>query len=413
MRIAIQTLGTRGDVQPYIALAKGLVRRGHDVQIAAPVQFDSLVGAHAIPFIGLPGEFLALMDTEEGKAAIGGGQGFSAGLKLLKYMRPLMDQLLEAETAAVKSFGPDLILHHPKSLAAPHLATALGVPSILASPLPGFTPTSAFPSPLLPFNSLGPLNKVSHLLATRGGELLFAKELRAWRHRTLGLRARPNNPVGTLYAYSPEVIPAPNDWGDDVLVSGYWFLDGEDWAPDAALAEFLSSSDKPIYVGFGSVPGLDLEAMTALVAEALARTGKRGLLATGGGALGGQALPAHMHRIAVAPHDRLLPLVSAAIHHGGAGTTGAALRAGLPTTIVPFFGDQPFWGRRIEQLGVGPRPLDRKSLSADALADAIRAMDAPEMRRRAGELGAAIRQENGIEAAIRFIEARAGTAKRP
>ncbi|MFP9136226.1 glycosyltransferase [Devosia sp. XGJD_8] len=413
MRIAIQTLGTRGDVQPYIALAIGLVRRGHDVQIAAPVQFESLVGAHAIPFIGLPGEFLALMDTEEGKAAIGGGQGFSAGLKLLKYMRPLMDQLLEAETAAVRSFGPDLILHHPKSLAAPHLATALGVPGILASPLPGFTPTSAFPSPLLPFNSLGPLNKVSHLLATRGGELLFAKELRAWRHRTLGLRARPNNPVGTLYAYSPEVIPVPNDWGDDVLVSGYWFLDGEDWAPDAALAEFLASGDKPIYVGFGSVPGIDPEAMTALVAEALARTGKRGLLATGGGALGGQALPAHMHRIAAAPHDRLLPLVAAAIHHGGAGTTGAALRAGLPTTIVPFFGDQPFWGRRIEQLGVGPRPLDRKSLSADALADAIRAMDAPEMRRRAGELGAAIRQENGIEAAIRFIEARAGAAKQP
>ncbi|MFN3401527.1 MAG: glycosyltransferase, partial [Ferrovibrio sp.] len=137
MRIAIQTLGTRGDVQPYIALAKGLVRRGHDVQIAAPVQFASFVAAHAIPFIGLPGEFLALMDSEEGKAAIGGGRGFSAGLKLLKYVRPLMVQLLEAETAAVRSFDPDLILHHPKSLAAPRLAKALGVPSILASPLPG------------------------------------------------------------------------------------------------------------------------------------------------------------------------------------------------------------------------------------------------------------------------------------
>uniref|UniRef100_UPI002FC76C92 glycosyltransferase n=1 Tax=Devosia sp. TaxID=1871048 RepID=UPI002FC76C92 len=336
MRIAIQTLGTRGDVQPYIALAKGLVRNGHVVQISAPVQFESLVAAHSIPFIGLPGEFLALMDTPEGKAAIAGGQGFSAGLKLVKYVRPLMVRLLDEEAAAVKSFAPDLILYHPKSIASPHLAAALGVPSILASPLPGFTPTSAFPSPLLPFSSLGPLNKVSHLLAMRGGEMLFAKELRAWRQRSLGLeaRGRPSKPVGTLYGYSPKVLPVPKDWSDDVLVSGYWFLDGEDWTPDAGLAEFLAAGDKPIYVGFGSMPGIDAEAMSTMILEALAKTGKRGLLATGGGALAAKALPANVHRISAAPHDRLLPLVSAAIHHGGAGTTGAALRAGLPTTIV-------------------------------------------------------------------------------
>lgn len=411
MRIAIQTLGTRGDVQPYIALAKGLIRRGHDVQIAAPVQFESFVAAHAIPFVGLPGEFLALMDSEEGKAAIGGGRGFSAGMKLLKYVRPLMVQLLEAETAAVSSFGPDLILHHPKSLAAPHLASSLGVPSILASPLPGFTPTSAFPSPLLPFNSLGPLNKVSHLLATKGGDLLFAKEVRAWK-QTLAHQAhgRPGGPVGTLYAYSPKVLPVPGDWGDDVLVSGYWFLDEGDWGPDAALADFLSAGDKPIYVGFGSMPGIDPEAMSAMIIEALARTGRRGLLA--GGALVGKALPPHVYRISSAPHDRLLPLMSAAIHHGGAGTTGAALRAGLPMTIVPFFGDQPFWGRRIEQLGVGPHSLDRKALSADSLAGAITAMQAPDMQRKAEALGAAIRAEDGVEAAIRFIEARGTTARR-
>jgi UDP:flavonoid glycosyltransferase YjiC (YdhE family) len=203
----------------------------------------------------------------------------------------------------------------------------------------------------------------------------------------------------------------PKDWGDDVLVSGYWFLDSEDWTPDAALAEFLASGDKPIYVGFGSMPGIDAEAMSTMILEALARTGKRGLLATGGGALGAGTLPANVHLISAAPHDRLLTLVSAAIHHGGAGTTGAALRAGLPTTIVPFFGDQPFWGRRIEQLGVGPRPLERKTLSADSLTSAIMAMDAPEMRRKANALGAAIREEDGIEAAIRFIETRTGVSR--
>jgi sterol 3beta-glucosyltransferase len=311
----------------------------------------------------------------------------------------------------VQSFAPDLILHHPKSLAAPHLASALGIPSVLASPLPGFTPTSAFPSPLLPFNSLGPLNKVSHLLATRGGEMLFAKEVRAWK-QTLAQQAhgRPGGQVGTLYAYSPKVLPAPGDWGNDVLVSGYWFLDGGDWTPDPALTEFLSAGDKPIYFGFGSMPGIDPEAMSAMIIEALARTGRRGLLA--GGALAGEALPAHVHRISSAPHDRLLPLMSAAIHHGGAGTTGAALRAGLPMTIVPFFGDQPFWGRRIEQLGVGPRSLDRKALSADSLVEAIAAMQAPDMQRKAEALGAAIREEDGVDAAIRFIETQGATARR-
>lgn len=406
MRIAIQTLGTRGDVQPYVALAKGLMARGHDVQISASVQFESFVGDHHIPFVGLPGEFLALMDTPEGKAAVAGGKGFSAGFKLLKYVRPLMVRLLDEEAAAVKSFAPDLIIYHPKSIAAPHLAAALGVPCMLASPLPGFTPTSAFPSPLLPFASLGPLNKVSHTLATKAGEVLFRRELRAWRERALGLAGRrhPSVPLATLYAYSPHVVPKPPDWGDDVLVSGYWFLDSQDWRPGHELSAFLAAGDKPIYVGFGSMPGLDPHEMTAMVVEALGRTGKRGLLATGGGALAADTMSAHVHMIATAPHDRVLPLVSAAIHHGGAGTTAASLRAGLPTTIVPFLGDQPFWGRRVEQLGVGPRALDLRTLSVESIVEAIVAMDDPGVRQRADALGIAIRADNGLAAAIGFIE---------
>jgi sterol 3beta-glucosyltransferase len=208
MRIAIQTLGTRGDVQPYIAIARGLMDRGHDVQISAPVQFEAFVSGHNIPFVGLPGEFLGLLETPEGKAAVAGGQGFSAGLKLLKHVRPLMIRLLGEEAAAVKAFAPDIIIFHPKSIAAPHLAAALNVPCILASPLPGFTPTAAFPSPLLPFASLGPLNKISHILATKSAELLFRKELLEWRERKLGLagRRRAATPLSTIYAYSPHVV---------------------------------------------------------------------------------------------------------------------------------------------------------------------------------------------------------------
>ena len=162
MRVAIETLGTRGDVQPYIALALGLRNSGHDVQLAAPVQFSDMVRERGIAFAPLPGEFLELMDTPEGKAAIAGGRGFSAGFKLLKHVRPMMRGLLDAEWAAVRAFAPDAIIYHPKSIASPHMAEKLGVPAYLASPLPGFTPTSAFPSPMLPFASLGPLNRVSH-----------------------------------------------------------------------------------------------------------------------------------------------------------------------------------------------------------------------------------------------------------
>lgn len=407
MRVLIHALGSRGDVQPYLALALGLLGRGHEAELAAPEPFASFVAERNVPFAPLPGEFLALLDSPEGKAAVAGGQGFGAGLKLLKRVRPLMRRLLDDEWAAARRFGPDILVHHPKSLAAPHIAERLGIPAVLASPLPGFTPTAAFPSPLIPVASLGPLNRASHQLAMKGGAALFGRTLSEWRRRSLGLEGRrarlASRPV--LYAYSRHVVPAPPDWGEDALVSGYWFLDDPgDWRPSPALARFLAAGDKPVYVGFGSMPGLDPDRLARLAVEALARAGKRGLLATGGGALALSDAPPHVHVVSGAPHDRLFPRMSAALHHGGAGTTGASLRAGLPTMICPFFGDQRFWGRRVAALGAGPAPLDRRRLTVEALAAAFRATDDPAMRRRAGEIGAGIARENGVAAAVTFLE---------
>lgn len=407
MRVAIHTLGTRGDVQPYVALASGLIKRGHEVQIAAPVQFQSMIQAHGIASWPLPGDFLELMNTPEGKAAIAGGRGFSAGLKLLKHVRPLMRRLLDEEWAAARSFRPDVIVHHPKSIASPHIAEAGARPCILASPLPGFTPTAAFPSPLLPFASLGPLNRLSHSLAIGGANMLFGKLLREWREASLNLASRrsgPATPSATIYAYSTHVVPVPPDWGRDVLVSGYWFLNSEEWHPPRELAAFLDAGEPPIYIGFGSMPGIEPRKMGTIVLGALERAGKRGLLATGGGALEVQSIPANVRVISDAPHDKLLPRVAGTIHHGGAGTTAASLRAGKPTAICPFMGDQPFWARRIAQLGVGPPPLDRTTLSAESLASAMVAMDDSQMRLRAAALGDHIRKEDGVATAIPFIE---------
>lgn len=412
MRFSIHTLGTRGDMQPYLALARGMRSRGHEVMIVAPDQFGDMALAEGVGFTPLPAAFLDILDSPEAREAIGNSKpGFGAGFKLLKHYRGLMRQVLDAEWQSARDFRPDAILYHAKALGAPHVATRLGIASFLASPLPGFTPTSAFPTPVLPFANLGPLNRLSHALMIHGGNVIFAKGIRQWRAESLGLPQRgkvaPN--AGTLYGYSPHVLPKPADWGEDVAVSGYWFLDSQDWTPDPELAAFLAGGDKPVYTGFGSMPGGAPEALTRAVVDGLRRAGKRGVIASAGGAMQALGPMPDMYFIAGAPHDRLFPLMQATIHHGGAGTTGAALRAGRPTTIVPFLGDQPFWARRVQQLGVGPAALDKKQLTPEAIASAVAQMDDPTMRQRADALGDHIRAENGVAVAMDFIAARLGS----
>lgn len=406
MRISIHTLGTRGDVQPYVALARALVGRGHAVQLAAPAQFEGFVTARGIAFVPLPEEFLALLDTPEAKALAGGRLSASAVFKLVKRVGPLMRRLFDADWDAARAFRPDLLLYHPKSIAVPYIARRLQVNTILASPLPGFTPTSAFPSPMLPFASLGPLNRASHQLAIRGGAVLFGRILKDWCRQSLQLaEAAPAAPVATLYGYSRQVVPVPPDWDDSVLVSGYWFLDDAvPWHMPDALADFLARGETPVYVGFGSMPGRDPQRLADTVIGALARAGKRAILASGGGALAVRGAHEHVYVLEAAPHDQLFRHVSAALHHGGAGSTGASLRAGLPTIVSAFFGDQPFWGRRVAALGAGPQPLRVRKLDAHTLAAAFLQTDDPAMRRQAAELGRAIRQEDGIGEAVRFIE---------
>jgi UDP:flavonoid glycosyltransferase YjiC (YdhE family) len=410
VKIAIHTLGTRGDVQPYVALALGLQAAGHDVMIAAPTQFEAFVASRGIRFAHLPGEFLELMETPEAKAALSGAGGFAAGFKLIKHFKPIGRRELTLEWAAAQAFQPELIVYHPKAIAAPHIAEKLGCPAVLASPLPGFTPTREFASPLVPFKSLGALNRMTHSLMAGSGEAIFRGMVAQWRVSELGLKSRPARPLrpsATLYAYSPHVLPVPGDWPDKVRVTGYWFLDdASGWKPDPALSSFLAAGEAPVYVGFGSMPGLDPVAMTRVVIEALSRAGKRGVVATGGGAITAQGVGApHVHVMEGAPHDRLFPLMAACVHHGGAGSTAASLRAGKPTVICPFFGDQPFWGRRVQALGVGPAPIEQKNLTAETLAEAIaRAAGDTAMAGNARSLGAAIAAEDGVADALAFLQ---------
>lgn len=409
MRVSIHTYGTRGDVQPYVALSLGLKAAGHEPVIAGPEQFAGFVEGHGIAFQPLPGEMLALIDDPAAQAVLEGSSGFAGGLKLIGRMRPAMNRMLVAEWQAALAARPDILVHHPKSLSSPSIAERLGIPLVLASPLPGFTPTAAFPSPILPFRSLGPLNRWSHGLAIDGATRLYAKQLGHWRENTLALPPKPPayRVDATLYAYSPSVLPKPRDWGADVHVTGYWFLDGDAaYEPDEDLRTFLASGPAPVYVGFGSMPSTTASERTRTVVAALQEAGVRGLLAVGGGAMMRTEVPEGIFVIEGAPHDWLFPRMSAVVHHGGAGSTAAGLRAGRPTVICPFFGDQPFWGSVVQGLGVGPPPISRKAFTVERLTDAIRTVTTKEaMQQSASKLGASIRSENGVAAAIAVLEA--------
>jgi UDP:flavonoid glycosyltransferase YjiC (YdhE family) len=201
------------------------------------------------------------------------------------------------------------------------------------------------------------------------------------------------------------VIPHPPDWDRDVHVTGYFYADTEaEWSPSPELRAFLDGGQPPVYVGFGSMAGRDNEQVTAMVLAALEKTRQRGLLLTGWGGIRAISVPDGVFVLDSAPHSWLFPRMAAVMHHGGAGTTAEGLRAGIPSIIIPFAVDQPFWGKRVHDLGIGPAPIPRKKLTVEKLVQAIQSACAqPEMKQRATALGTVIRAERGVDNAVKFI----------
>jgi len=202
------------------------------------------------------------------------------------------------------------------------------------------------------------------------------------------------------------VLPPPADWDERMHVTGYWFLDPVDaWTPPADLLEFLQAGSPPIFIGFGSMSPRNPEAMTQVILQALARTRQRAIILSGWGGLRAANVPDTVFTLDSIPFSWLFPRVAAVVHHGGAGTTAAGLRAGVPSIIVPFFADQPFWGQRVMDLGVGPAPIPRKELTAERLAQAIQmAVTDQPLRERAADLGTRIRAEDGIARAVELVK---------
>ncbi|KAI1424270.1 glycosyltransferase family 1 protein [Xylaria sp. FL1777] len=414
LKITCLTIGSRGDVQPYIALCKGLLAEGHKPRIATHTEFRSWIEGHGIEFApvdGDPGELL--------RVCIENGTFTWAFLREANSnFRGWLDGLLASAYTACQ--GSDLLIESPSAMAGIHIAEALNIPYFRAFTMP-WTRTRAYPHAfIVPEHKMGgAYNYVTYVMFDNVFWKATAHQINRWRNSTLGLpntnleKLQPNK-VPFLYNFSPAVVAPPLDYSDWIRVTGYWFLDeGLDWTPPDDLREFIEKARRDgkrlVYVGFGSIIVPDPAKMTQDVIDGVQKADVRCILSKGWSdrldtaqaSIPEHALPPEIFQIKSAPHDWLFRQIDAAAHHGGSGTTGASLRAGIPTIIRPFFGDQFFFGGRVEDLGVG---ICLRKWGANSFAKALwEATHSDRMIVKARVLGETIRKENGVNTAIQSI----------
>ena len=316
------------------------------------------------------------------------------------------------------NYLPDAIIANPPSFAGFHLAEKLGVPLHMSFTMP-WSPTRAYCSPFVTAERASDTysNYVSYDLIDRLIWLGIKDMVNTWRMETLGLapirtkslsghRLLRDLQVPFLYCYSEQLLAKPPDWGEHISVTGFWFLDGATtWSPPSDLAEFLAAGEPPIFVGFGSIVVANPDGLTQTVLDALALVGRRAIVQKGWAGMDPASVPENVMMIGPAPHDWLFPHCSCVVHHGGAGTTAAGVRAGRATVVVPFFGDQFFWGRTVAHMGIGGAPVPYTELTAEKLAASIQQALTPEVQAKASQAGANIRAEDGVANAVRQFHA--------
>jgi sterol 3beta-glucosyltransferase len=415
VNIKILTIGTRGDVQPFIALGVQLVQAGHRVTICTSEAFKQLILEQGLHFFPVRADFLELTQSAEGKKLMSGNPlTIVKQWKLLIY--PMMVRMLEDMWAA--SEDAEVLIYHPKAFGGYDIAEKLNIPVFLAHPVPILMPTSRFTNPVLPFSlNNGLLNRFSYTI----NRLLlgsFMNVINQWRRSTLGLPKKRSvwtndlqlngRDIPVLYGCSPSVIPYDPEWKDRVHMSGFWFLDEqESWQPPEQLLQFLDSKPQPIAVSFSSMPLKAPELIRKRLVEALRRSGQRAILLTGWSGIENQSSDDCILCLREAPHSWLFPRTAGVIHHGGAGTTAAVLRAGKPMSVCPFTADQPFWARRMYDLGVAAKPLVEKNMTVEALEQRILELTSNEnLAMKSQQIAQAIHGENGAGSAAGYIQSK-------
>ncbi|WP_296992950.1 glycosyltransferase [Thalassospira sp. UBA1131] len=421
MHVMLMTYGTRGDVQPFVALGRGLIQRGHRVTVAAPERFARFITDHDLEFKPLTDALIALMDDPQFAHASDPKASAVAKLTSLfaisKKARGLQDTLLDDIFRAIDQAKPDVIVFHPKTFGALPIGRYFGIPVVMAQLIPSFIPTGDFPNMGIP--DIGFRGTLARWYNRVTGKLVCAILNATLRRQVCRWAARRQNGInangldilqscksGTLpiiHAFSNAVINRPTDWPTHATVTGYWFLDGgaQTNLPDPELQSFVERHKNLIYIGFGSMHGNDPTAMAEMIVRAVSQADVSAIVATGWGDID---WPPNILAVREVPHDWLFPKVDLVIHHGGAGTCAAALRAGRPSIIIPFFGDQPFWAKRLHRLGVAPRPIKPAKLDAAMLVSRIKTvLETPAYRENAERLASNIAAEDGIANAIAEI----------
>ena len=409
------TLGTLGDVLPLCALGAGLTRAGHQVRVATHVHYRRFVLGHGLEYAAMPLDPVELFSGARGHSWLASRNNplrFMAGL--VRVARPAIPRLGQAAGDACRD--ADAVVFTALGMMAHHVGEKRGIPTFLASLQP-LMPTAQFPSVLAPARvRLGRgYNRISHLATEQAFWQPWKRQFNRMRRELLDLPPLPWSGIGPelrrrrtphLYGFSPAVVPPPDDWPAWAHVTGYWFpATRRLWPVAPELEEFLASGPPPVCVGFSSLKVGDPAALTDTVVTALRRAGRRGVLLQGWGALQPGRHGSDMLVLDSAPHDYLFERVAAIVHPGGAGTSAASLRAGVPSVVVPGFADQFFWARRLTELGVAPPPLKWRELRADNLGSSIElAAASTPLRQAALAARERIRAEDGVDRAVTTIE---------
>ncbi len=396
MRVCMLSVGTEGDVRPFVALGQRINEAGHRALIVTGAAHTALVERGGVQLVAINADSGRIL--QRNRKLLDGRNSPLFWRKVRRAYRLSTKSWMVRTLEATE--GADLIvsawINAPLAQA---VAEKHGVPFVAVAFMP-VTPSRSipalWPSPVRPRPSA--LNLVAHHAARLLFRRAHSPRARAMR-RSLGLPGRaPPHPI--IYAFSPHVLPPPPDWANvDCAVVGFWTAPGDpDWKPPGALLDFLAAGPIPIYVGFGSMVGTHPRAFTQMIIEAVREAGRRAILATGWGAMSGSELGPSDDIFVLdrAPHDWLFGHVDLAVHHGGAGTLASAARAALPQVIVPFVLDQPFWAWQANKIGISPMVLDQRTITADSLADAIRRAGADPIRTAARVLASRLKDEDGI-----------------
>ncbi|KAG9562709.1 UDP-Glycosyltransferase/glycogen phosphorylase, partial [Aureobasidium melanogenum] len=418
LNILIQIVGSRGDVQPFIALGTELQKFGHRVRLATHGIFREFVttsGLEFYPIGGNPNELMAYMVKNPG--LIPSMKTMQAGEITKK--RTMIREMLEgcwrscitSDGSTGAPFVADAIIANPPSFAHIHCAQALCIPVHLVFTMP-WTATKSFPHPLADIkdNKAEPsmVNRLSYAMVEWMTWQGLADVVNDWRE-TIDLEPVPTTEgpflaytqkIPTTYCWSAALVPKPQDWGQHIDVCGFFFRDMPDYKPPRDLQDFLDAGPTPIYIGFGSIVLEYPEKVSMIISEAVNNTGVRCILSKGWAGLSNIHMSPNIFELGDCPHEWLFRHVSAVIHHGGAGTAACGLKNGLPTLVCPFFGDQPFWGEMINAAGAGPRPIHHKSLTAENLGEAINFLTTPEARHFARQIAQSMSAENGVKTAV-------------